>query len=154
MSKNTSSSEFRQLDVDQYNEDNFREEDGEVTLPAGIDEDTVINLLNKGEEQEALRLLLANAPSASKGCNEQAKDLALSLVMKVLLNKSINKTKMDEIIGQLDQSLLDVLMKYIYRGFENPSEGSSALLLQWHEKVFNVAGIGCIVRVLSDRKRV
>lgn len=36
-----------------------------------------------GEEQEALKLLLQNAPSASKGCNEQAKDLALSLVMKV-----------------------------------------------------------------------
>ncbi|KAF2359013.1 Actin-related protein 2/3 complex subunit 5 [Trinorchestia longiramus] len=154
MAKNTLSSEFRQLDVDQYNEDNFREEDGEVTLPAGVDEETVINHLNKGEEPEALRLLLQNAPSANKGCNEQAKDLALSLVLKVLLSKSIGKAKMDDIISQLDQSLLDVLMKYIYRGFESPSEGSSATLLQWHEKVFNVAGIGCIVRVLSDRKRV
>lgn len=49
MAKNTLSSEFRQLDVDQYNEDNFREEDGEVTLPAGVDEETVINLMNKGQ---------------------------------------------------------------------------------------------------------
>ena len=48
MAKNTLSSEFRQLDVDQYNEDNFREEDGEVTLPAGVDESTVIDLINKG----------------------------------------------------------------------------------------------------------
>lgn len=154
MAKNTLSSEFRQLDVDQYNEDNFREEDGEVTLPAGVDEETVINLINKGEDREALKLLLQNAPSASKGCNEQAKDLALSLVLKVLLNKSITKAKMDDIISNLDQSLQDVLMKYIYRGFEQPSEGSSATLLLWHEKVYNVAGVGCIVRVLTDRKRV
>ena len=48
MAKNTSSSEFRQLDVDQYNEDNYREEEAEVTLPAGVDEDTVINLINRG----------------------------------------------------------------------------------------------------------
>lgn len=61
---------------------------------------------------------------------------------------------MDQIIFQLDSTQLDVLMKYIYRGFERPSENSSAVLLQWHEKVFNVAGVGCIVRVLTDRKRV
>ena len=76
-----------------------------------------------------------------------------SLSSQVLLNKSI-RSKMDNMISKLDQCLLDVLMKYIYRGFEHPSEGSSATLLLWHEKVYNVAGVGCIVRVLTDRKRV
>lgn len=48
----------------------------------------------------------------------------------------------------------DVLMKYVYRGFENPSEGSSGHLLFWHEKVFESTGVGSIVRVLTDRKKV
>ena len=61
---------------------------------------------------------------------------------------------MDGILSSLDRSLLDVLMKYIYRGFEKPSEKSSNVLLLWHEKVYNIGGVGCIVRVLTDRKRV
>ena len=44
-------------------------------------------------------------------------------------------------------------MKYIYRGFEIPSEGSSGNLLTWHEKVFARGGVGSIVRVLSDTNR-
>lgn len=66
---------------------------------------------------------------------------------------SIKAAQMDECIGQLDRDLLDVLMKYIYRGFEIPVEGSSGHLLLWHEKVFNVSGVGSIVRVLTDSKR-
>lgn len=61
---------------------------------------------------------------------------------------------MDTALNALtDPDLIDVLMKYIYRGFEIPSEGSSGHLLQWHEKVFARGGIGCINRVLSDTHR-
>lgn len=78
-------------------------------------------------------------------------DSARNLTLKVLL--SIKSNQMDDCLAQLDRDLVDVLMKYIYRGFEIPTEGSSSHLLIWHEKVFNISGVGCIVRVFSDSKR-
>ena len=72
--------------------------------------------------------------------------------MLVLL--SVKSAQMEEAVNALDRDQLDILMKYIYRGFETPAEGSSGHLLAWHEKVHAVAGVGCIVRVLTDKKRV
>lgn len=78
-------------------------------------------------------------------------DTARNLTQKVLL--SIKSNQIDDCIAQLDRDLIDVLMKYIYRGFEIPTDGSSGHLLLWHEKVYNVGGVGCIVRVFADSKR-
>ena len=74
------------------------------------------------------------------------------MVIKVLL--ATKQNQVDSVVKTLDSDQKDLLMKYIYRGFEAPSEGSSAQLLFWHEKVFETAGLGSIVRVLSDRKKV
>lgn len=79
-------------------------------------------------------------------------DSALSLTLKVLL--AIKSAQIEEMVGNLSREDVDILMKYIYRGFEYPSEGSSGHLLLWHEKAFNIGGSGSIVRVLSDRMKV
>lgn len=47
MAKNTSSSAFRKIDVDQYNEDNFKEDDADQGGPTGPDESEILGLLNK-----------------------------------------------------------------------------------------------------------
>ena len=60
-------------------------------------------------------------------------DNALALCLRVML--SFKASEMDGAVKALDQPQLDMLMKYIYRGFERPTEGSSAQLLTWHEKV-------------------
>ncbi|XP_022914190.1 actin-related protein 2/3 complex subunit 5-C [Onthophagus taurus] len=149
MAKNTSSSAFRKIDVDQYNEDNFKEEDADQGGPTGPDESEIIGLLSKGKHIDALRTVLTNAPLGSK--NQTLRDNALSLTLRVLL--AIKTSQIEEAVQSLNIELIDVLMKYVYKGFEMPSEGSSGHLLVWHEKAYNVGGVGCIVRVLSDTKR-
>lgn len=148
MAKNTFSSAFRKIDVDAYNEDNFKEEE-QTDQKFGPDENEVTNMLNNGKNVEALKFVLQNAPLGCK--NQQIKDQALNLTLRVLL--TIKSTQMDAAINQLESDLLDVLMKYIYRGFEIPSEGSSGHLLQWHERVFAKTGYGSITRVLCDSSR-
>ncbi|KAG5317718.1 ARPC5 protein, partial [Pseudoatta argentina] len=171
--KDTSASAFRKIDVDQYSDNNFKEEDadGGVGAPTGPDENEILTLLSqafprvftfqqfhreiflntiiKGKNAEALISVLKSAPLECK--NQQVKDSARNLTQKVLL--SIKSNQVDDCLAQLDRDLIDVLMKYIYRGFEIPTEGSSSHLLLWHEKVFNISGVGCIVRVFSDSKR-
>ena len=57
----------------------------------------------------------------------------MNLVVRVLT--TFKSSEIDAAVKSLDEKSLDLLMKYIYRGFEFPSEGSSASLLTWHEKV-------------------
>ncbi|XP_065205062.1 actin-related protein 2/3 complex subunit 5-B [Planococcus citri] len=154
MAKNTSSTTFRKIDVDQYNEDNFKiDESAETGVPSNFPDDAEItSLINQGKLDEALITVLKNAPMSVKNRNPQIKDKALRLMMKVML--SIKSSQMDDVIQRLDIEQVDTLMKYIYKGFETPTEGSSAHLLIWHEKAFAVGGLGSIVRVLTDNKRV
>ncbi|XP_035734768.1 actin-related protein 2/3 complex subunit 5-C-like [Vespa mandarinia] len=149
--KDTSASAFRKIDVDQYSDNNFKEEDGDAgsTGPTGPDENEILTLLSQGKNAEALISVLKSAPLGCK--NQQIKDNARNLTQKVLL--SIKSNQMDDCLAQLDRDLMDVLMKYIYRGFEIPTEGSSNHLLIWHEKVYNISGVGSIVRAFSDSKR-
>eukprot|EP00093_Oithona_nana_P014810 14810.XXX_725022_724338_1 [CDS] Oithona nana genome sequencing. len=152
MSKNTASSAFRKIDVDQFDEANFKDDEGPAQDSgfAGVSESEIANLLQKGQADEALKVLLASAPVGSK--NQADKDAAFQLVLRVLL--SVKQNQVEKIVGQLDNDQKDLLMKYIYRGFETPTDNSSAHLHVWHEKVFDQADLGCIVRVMTDRKRV
>ncbi|XP_014681345.1 PREDICTED: actin-related protein 2/3 complex subunit 5-like [Priapulus caudatus] len=150
MSKATSSTKFRTVDVDQYNEDNYQDEQIEDASSAGPDENQVNQLLNMAKNVEALQVALKNPPIGSK--NQAEKDRAVQLVIRVLL--SFKASEIENAISKLDRDSMDILMKYIYRGFENPNDGSSGLLLTWHEKAFASGGMGCIMRVLTDRNSV
>ena len=71
MAKNTSSSAFRKIDVDQYNEDNFEEDESDSAGNMGPDENEVAALLTVGKYNEALLNVMQNAPLGSK--NQQIK---------------------------------------------------------------------------------
>lgn len=98
----------------------------------------------------ALQAALKNPPINAK--NQSAKDKAEGLVLKVLV--SFKSNEIEKAVQSLDKNSVDLLMKYIYKGFESPSDNSSAVLLQWHEKALAVGGVGSIVRVLTARKTV
>ncbi|KAJ8286430.1 hypothetical protein GJAV_G00039180 [Gymnothorax javanicus] len=98
----------------------------------------------------AFHMALKNPPVHTK--NPAVKERAQMIVLRVLT--SFRGGEIEPAVRSLDRNGVDLLMKYIYRGFEKPSENSSAILLQWHEKAFAVGGLGSIVRVLTARKTV
>jgi actin related protein 2/3 complex subunit 5 len=117
---------------------------------------------------------------------KRGQDAHLQTIVEVL--QSIKASDMTPLLRQILNSpsgseLLDVLMKYLYKGMSigappktpikitpqstgfsqvgsrslGVNEGVTAamsVLLSWHEKVVEVGGIGCIVRCMTDRRRV
>lgn len=94
----------------------------------------------------------------------EARRATLSLVLDIL-----NSTRTTDIAPALKALRIeerDTLMKYLYRGLEVARTSHSgincAVLLSWHEKVrtrkltqlTQLAGTGCIVRVMTDRRVV
>jgi hypothetical protein len=55
-------------------------------------------------------------------------------------------------VDELDPASADVLTKYIYRLLAGGA--NSASLLKWHAKLTDKAGLGSLVRALTDRKAV
>ena len=50
---------------------------------------------------------------------------------------AFKSSEVDAAVKKLDKTELDVLMKYLYRGFAEPTENSCGSLLTWHEKVLS-----------------
>uniref|UniRef100_A0A674EL90 Actin-related protein 2/3 complex subunit 5 n=1 Tax=Salmo trutta TaxID=8032 RepID=A0A674EL90_SALTR len=153
MAKNTLSSRFRKLDIDEFDENKFVDDHDEAVDkqgPDGTEIDNLIRIYPLRDTMTAFHLALRNPPLNTK--NPAIKERALAIVLRVLT--SFKSSDIEPAVKSLDRSGVDLLMKYIYRGFEKPSDNSSAILLQWHEKAFAVGGLGSIVRVLTARKTV
>jgi len=160
MSVNTNPSKFRRIDVDLFTEDPFSEEIGEKQI---IDLDYsqkveylqthICSLLTRGQVIEALHIVLLEPPLKCK--DQLVKDMAFNCVMQVLVNIK-GTERIEEAIASLDRDSVDILMKYIYRGFELPSAANvnCASLLIWHEKLTAKGGLGSIIRVMTDTRRV
>ncbi|KAG5840774.1 hypothetical protein ANANG_G00192230 [Anguilla anguilla] len=117
----------------------------------GADYRALLNELQcTGEMMTAFHIALRNPPINTK--NPAIKERAQAVVLRVLT--SFRSAEIETAVKSLDRNGVDLLMKYIYRGFEKPSDNSSAILLQWHEKAYAAGGLGSIVRVLTARKTV
>ncbi|KAH7021259.1 Arp2/3 complex subunit [Microdochium trichocladiopsis] len=158
-----------------------------------ISEDDVRQL--NGQVRQLLRG--GDAEGALRGCletpvyngSDAAKDAHLQTVVEVL--QSIKASDMTPMLQRIYGSeggseLLDVLMKYLYKGMAGGSSGSAkaqrqaatpqstgfsqvsgrpsamnesggqamSVLLSWHEKVVDVAGLGSVGRCMTDWRKV
>ncbi|TPX36224.1 hypothetical protein SmJEL517_g01569 [Synchytrium microbalum] len=148
----------RKIDVDVYDEDEFADEDQQIqsSLPSLAEVnnlvnsrgDAVRNLLSRGDISGAVTRALEDPPEGKD--IQAAKDQNAKTVMDALL--AAKASDIPNIVAKLNSQQLDILMKYIYRGMANPELYNAAVLLTWHEKAFEVGGLGSIVRVLTDRK--
>ncbi|XP_058632212.1 actin related protein 2/3 complex, subunit 5-like, b isoform X1 [Onychostoma macrolepis] len=181
MAKNTLSSRFRKVDIDEFDENKFVDDHDEPADQQGPDAVEVDNLIRQGDLMAALHIALRNPPINSRNpaikvqtilprttfqneaygaqtgrlhlsCLSFSQERAQAVVLKVLT--SFKSSDIEPAVKSLDKNGVDLLMRYIYKGFERPTENSSAILLQWHEKAFAVGGLGSIVRVMTARKTV
>ncbi|KAJ1300739.1 hypothetical protein OPQ81_002382 [Rhizoctonia solani] len=154
---------FRKIDVDKLEEDVLLATDLYDPDPRGPDgaladakakAGQVRTALSKGDTQGALSLILTDPPYGVEA--EEAKALTTSSVLLVLA--STKATDIPNILRSLEPEQHDTLMKYLYKGMalqnEPTVEVNSSVLLTWHEKLTEVAGTGCIVRVMTDRRVV
>merc|ERR1719452_114603 len=100
------------------------------------------------KNNDALKLLLSQAPAGSK--SQDRKDKAFDLIIRVLT--SYKTSDIGAAASSPSTNEADVLMKYIYRGFAEPSDSYCSSLLTWHDKLIAIGGPGSIIRVLTDRK--
>lgn len=152
MSKNTNSTQFRSVDVDVYDEDQYEDESrDDLSANQAVSDraDQVKQLLMGMKTKEALKVSLQNPPLGNK--DEKILERNFETVLSVL--KSFKAAEIQGAIDDLDAVEVDVLMKYLYKGFKlHPDK--SGILLAWHDKAFKTGGLGSIVRVMVDRKGI
>jgi len=138
-------------------------------------------LLRGGDSEAALRGALDTAPY---GADEAGKEIYLATVIEILQSiRQAEMSPILNRMYKSDggSEALDTLMKYIYKGMaqftptvatgQSPQttgfsqiqvrslghgDGghSMSVFLSWHEKVVELAGLGSIVRVMTDRRTV
>lgn len=153
---------FRKINIDLYDEDILLPTDlydpdprapSQVLADAQEKSRAVRGSLSKGDIAGALVTIL-DQPPYGDGVDE-AKTLTLSTVLLIL-----NSTKTSDIpslVKSLSQAEQDTLMKYLYKGMalhQAGGEVNGSVMLGWHERLTEVAGTGCIVRVMTDRRTV
>ncbi|OBT79103.1 hypothetical protein VF21_01684 [Pseudogymnoascus sp. 05NY08] len=122
--------------------------------PRALDAQSVRGLLRGGDAEGALRGAVGSGVD---------KDAQLQIVIEVL--QSIKAADMTPLLRSVYASeggsdVLDSLMKYLYAGMAAPTQqrqgessgAAMSVLLSWHEKVVEVAGLGCVGRVMTDRR--
>ena len=149
MSKKTLSSHLRKVDVKHYRD----EPDQEIAMSLV---DTILRgakvkrLVEMGNLVEALVTALESPPMPCK--EHLIKKRNAGIVLDVLAR--FRPSEIKKTVAKLDNDQIDTLVKYVYRGFEEPTDRLCAILLVWHQHAVSSRGLVTIVRVLTSCKTV
>ncbi|KAK9374370.1 actin-related protein 2/3 complex subunit 5 [Lipomyces chichibuensis] len=153
--------DFRRIDIDVLDPENNIEP--EYLIPPSIANlpplsvpeiqsigQSIRGSLSRGDHFGALQAALDQPPYTS---SEEIKKIHLATVLELL--STIKSSDMSRVVEKLSSEQRDTLIKYLYKGMSLPeTHGISGVLLAWFEKVTEMAGLGGIVRYLSDRRTV
>jgi len=143
--------DFRKINIEQYDEDFYVEDD--VSAGASAPDHNQIQMaISGGKPLDALKAALSTNPAGSS-------DIQLKLNCTESALRAMGAHKLNQIessIKSLSIEEQDLLMQYIYKGFESFNKDSQTCsnLLNWHSQLVKMAGDGAIVRVLTDRRRL
>lgn len=147
---------FRQVDIDRLDPDspvNFHPEviESGVTLQdiQGISHE-VKAALGGGNGSKALKIAVKTPPY---GSDEAVKDAALEVVLQVL--SSMRISEIDAAVKNLNSTEQTVLVKYLYKASSSPKgKQNGAILLNWMDRTFAIAGQGALSKYITDRRTV
>ncbi|CAH8280884.1 unnamed protein product [Arabidopsis lyrata] len=106
------------------------------------------SLLKHYKHVEALKTALDGSPLTTY--DERCKSANWIVVHRAIMAiKDI-----DGMLNSLAAEYYDILMKYLYRGLSTGNEPTCEQCLIIHEKLIERAGLGCILRCLSDTNSV
>ncbi|KAG7535557.1 Actin-related protein 2/3 complex subunit 5 [Arabidopsis thaliana x Arabidopsis arenosa] len=106
------------------------------------------SLLKQYKHVEALKTALDDSPLTTH--DERCKSANWIVVHRAIMAiKDI-----DGMLNSLAAEYYDILMKYLYRGLSTGDEPTCEQCLMIHEKLTERAGLGCILRCLSDTNTV
>merc|ERR1711910_218935 len=94
---------FRTVDVDLYNEDNYKEEADEA-ISDSVDTDQVNSLLGANKNVDALKTFLSGSPDAAK--DPAVKKNYLDLAVRILM--AIKQSEMEKAVAGLEDDTRDV----------------------------------------------
>lgn len=106
----------------------------------------VNQLLSGRKTAKALQLFLQDPPLGVK--DQEVKDKASEAVMNVI--RMIKDAEIDSYLSDLSSKEADVLLQYVFKGFEKGDYSNS--LLKWHAAIHEKWGLGTSVRAMSARK--
>jgi len=125
-----------------------KKSDGQIRSEIQAMSNEVSSLLSSNNASRAIGVAIRDPPFETK--DSSLKDEAYDVVSRVL--EAISEAQIKDIVTGLELEDCDVLMKYVYREMDNQRNCSA--MLKWHAFLVDRAGIGSVVRAMTDRKTV